>query len=273
MKITYCSDLHLNLGDFSLLESPEADVLVLAGDIFIASELLYLQDRNNSISAWIMDRIDSYVDFINQCCSLYKNVILIMGNHEHYDGTFNDTAEIINDIFSGLKNLHFLDNSSVMIQDVCFIGGTLWTDMNKQHLDTIEIMTEEMNDYHHIFFDNGVFLRNFEVEDGIQEHNKTLSFIKESVKIHNKVVVVTHHAPSIRSEHPRYKKENLLNFAYHSDLDSFILDNPQIKYWIHGHTHKRHNYQVGETNILCNPRGYLGSEPMAMQFKWSVVDV
>jgi predicted phosphodiesterase len=273
MKITYCSDLHLNLGDFSLLESPEADVLILAGDIFIANELLYLDDKNNNITAWIMDRLDRYVNFINQCCSLYKNVILILGNHEHYDGTFNNTAQIITDTFNHLKNLHFLDNSSIMIQDVLFIGGTLWTDMNQQNLETIEIMTEKINDYHNIFFDNGVFLRNFEVEDGIQEHNKTLNFIQESVKTHNKVIVVTHHAPSKRSEHPRYKKKNLLNFAYHSDLDDFIETNSQIKYWFHGHTHKKQDYKIGNTRILCNPRGYLGVETIAMKFEWSVVDV
>ena len=35
MKITVCSDLHLELGEFKLIDAPEADVLVLAGDIFI----------------------------------------------------------------------------------------------------------------------------------------------------------------------------------------------------------------------------------------------
>lgn len=273
MKITFCSDLHLNFGDFSLLESPEADVLILAGDILIASELLYLQDRNNSITEWIIDRIERYVNFINQCCSLYENVILILGNHEHYDGTFYNTAKIIIDTFNHLKNLHFLDNGSVMLQDVLFIGGTLWTDMNKLHSETIEIMVEGINDYHNIFFEDGEIIRNFAVEDAIREHKKTLSFIKESVKTHNKVVVITHHAPSIKSRHPRYKKENLLNFAYHSDLDDFIESHPQIKFWIHGHTHRKQDYKIADTRILCNPRGYLGVEPEALNFKWSVITI
>ena len=48
MKITICSDLHLELGEFPLIDAPEADVLVLAGDIFIAFELTYLNNLSGS---------------------------------------------------------------------------------------------------------------------------------------------------------------------------------------------------------------------------------
>ena len=47
-----------------------------------------------------------------------------------------------------------------------------------------------------------------------------------------------------------------MNGGYHSDLSEFILDHPQIKLWTHGHTHHPFDYVIGETRIVCNPRGY-----------------
>ena len=57
-----------------------------------------------------------------------------------------------------------------------------------------------------------------------------------------------------------------MNGAYSSDLSEFILDNPEIKVAVHGHTHDRFNYLVGDTRILCNPRGYKYYEAIADNF-------
>ena len=58
------------------------------------------------------------------------------------------------------------------------------------------------------------------------------------------------------STHEQYKSQYLMNGAYSSDLSEFILDHPQIKLWTHGHTHHPFDYVIGETRIVCNPRGY-----------------
>jgi hypothetical protein len=39
-----------------------------------------------------------------------------------------------------------------------------------------------------------------------------------------------------------------------------ILDNPQIKYFSHGHTHSSFRYKIGECRVVCNPRGYFPME-------------
>jgi Icc-related predicted phosphoesterase len=72
-----------------------------------------------------------------------------------------------------------------------------------------------------------------------------------------KFVVVGHHTPSFQSAHPMYKNEYLMNGGYHSELSEFILDHPQIKLWTHGHIHHCFDYRIGETRIVCNPRGYV----------------
>ena len=81
-----------------------------------------------------------------------------------------------------------------------------------------------------------------------------------------KVVVVTHHSPSKSSTHPRYKHDTIMNGAYSSDLNDFILDNPQIKYWTHGHTHEPFRYMIGQCEVICNPRGYKYYEQRAEEF-------
>ncbi len=274
MKITICSDLHLEFGEFSLADAPQADVLVLAGDIFIAFELTYLHNFSGA-TATGMERAKRYCNFINECCRLYKHVIFLMGNHEHYHGEFSSSAVIIQETFDYIDNFHFLENDLIKIDGTVFLGSTFWTNINDENPKTINTIYKGMKDYQRIMFEDDRGMRGFLPEDTIKEHRASLAFIKSTVRDYadQKIVIATHHAPSKQSSHPRRNSDDPLNAAYSSDLDSFILANPQIKCWIHGHTHQCHNYHIGETNILCNPRGYLGSEPMAMQFEWLVIDV
>ncbi len=69
-----------------------------------------------------------------------------------------------------------------------------------------------------------------------------------------KTVVVTHHAPSPRSVHPRYAQD-LLTPAFASDLEG-LMDASRVALWIHGHTYEAFDYRVHGTRIVCNPRGY-----------------
>jgi hypothetical protein len=57
-----------------------------------------------------------------------------------------------------------------------------------------------------------------------------------------------------------YKSDYHMNGAYHSDLSEIMLDNTHIKLWTHGHTHHCFDYVIGETRVVCNPRGYDGYE-------------
>ena len=59
---------------------------------------------------------------------------------------------------------------------------------------------------------------------------------------------------------PRYEHDYHMNGAYRSNLEDFIVARPQIKLWIHGHTHHEFDYMVGDTRVVCNPRGYVGYE-------------
>jgi Icc-related predicted phosphoesterase len=117
----------------------------------------------------------------------------------------------------------------------------------------------------------------FTPEDTVQDHKKMLQYIQVTTAMlgenTNKYVVVGHHAPSKASTHPRYQTEVIMNGAYSSRLDQFILDNPQIKLWTHGHTHEDFDYMIGSTRVVCNPRGYDGYEERADNFKLKYVEI
>ena len=68
-------------------------------------------------------------------------------------------------------------------------------------------------------------------------------------------VVITHHAPSIRSLPERRRQEGF-SCAYASRLDPFIEAHSPLL-WIHGHIHHSQDYQIGRTRVLSNPRAYV----------------
>ena len=67
-------------------------------------------------------------------------------------------------------------------------------------------------------------------------------------------MVITHHAPSRQSIHPRYA-DSLLNACFVSDAEH-VLGAARAQLWIHGHTHDSFDYAVHGTRVVCNPRGY-----------------
>jgi hypothetical protein len=231
-----------------------------------------------------------------------------MGNHEHYEGDFAKSASILKSMLesNALNNVYLLEKETKKIGDVTFIGGTLWTDMNKEDSLTMHHVGHRMNDFRCVKNGNRMLTRtvpiyelnpnytedgknggkyaqneagfnirigekkkqepgHFSPEDAVVEYKKMVQFIQTIIEGKNdeKFVVVGHHAPSRLSTHPRYKRDVLMNGAYSSSLDEYILDHPQIKLWTHGHTHEDFDYMIGSTRIVCNPRGYDGYEKRA----------
>ena len=310
MKIAVCSDLHLEFGDISLENTGNADVLVLSGDIMVAKDLETLNDTEEA-SALMPTRArfkaERFKEFMFRCSREFNLVLYVAGNHEHYNGEFKDTFGLLRMAFADLKNVVVLDKESIDIGDYTFFGGTLWTDMNKEDVATLTSIERMMNDFRCVtngvtnrkvplylkdlhtdeyirdekgsLIPNGFKYKEFEKlftpQDAVNDHKEFLATLKTKLALNpdRKFVVVGHHAPSRKSTHPRYKHETQMNGGYSSDLDQFIIDNPQIKLWTHGHTHEQFDYMVGETRIVCNPRGYINYEKSADCFELKYWDV
>lgn len=257
MKIDVMSDVHLEFGFYEPVNENNADVLVLAGDICVLGEL-------------VKDIPDNRIkDFFEMASHNYKDVVHVMGNHEHYHGDILNATTIFKDKFSMFENIHLLDNSSIAIGDTTFIGGTLWTnfDHDPYAMNSIKRM---MNDYKCIDYDSKLFTP----DQSVILHHKTMEYFKSMVHGFHKVVVVTHHSPSFKNISENFMQmTKVLNLAYHSDLDAFILGSPSIKAWISGHTHDPFDHYLGDTRLVCNPRGYFGYEKTAINYKPKLIEL
>jgi predicted phosphodiesterase len=283
MKIAVCSDVHLEFGPIDFENKEKADVLILGGDICVAKDL------NEHDDPMPMAKSKALHDFFYNCCNVFPHVIYIAGNHEHYHGDFKYTLSHLKKCLKYLPNLQILDKEVWTLHDeVTFIGGTLWTDMNKEDPITLYQIRGMMNDFRcvknsnrevHFKDQDGKFqtrVATFCGEDAVEDHKKMLGVIRNELArlpADRKVVVVGHHAPSKSSTHPRYQSQHIMNGGYSSDLSDLILDNPQIKLWTHGHTHEEFDYVIGGTRIMCNPRGYINYENRADTFELKVVEV
>jgi Icc-related predicted phosphoesterase len=252
MLIHQVSDLHLEFNpDFRVENKEGADVLILGGDICVANYF------NKSESSPYYSRSRNFISFFEDAARQYKRVLYTLGNHEHYDSRFPNTVLILRRELAHIPNLVILDNSAIEIDDTLFLGTTLWTDCNNGSSPVLDILSRGMNDFRLINYSVEGYQR-FTPATSIREHRKALEFIDAYSKNSNKVVVISHHAPSYKSIHPTYRdvRYESLNYGYYSNLESFILDRPQIKLWTHGHVHSNHDYSIGDTRVVCAPHGY-----------------
>lgn len=309
MKIALASDLHLEFQDLFLKNEHNVDVLVLSGDILVERDL-DMYDRRQIDMGFMRSRSVRFHEFFDRVCFQFPHVVYVMGNHEHYHGDFKNTHYELKRKLARHTNLHILEKDVFKFEDVTFIGGTLWTDMNKEDPLTMYHIKKMMNDFRVVANSNNVVnFKAFEPidkpvgmtdeeflalphdkryrtvfkqreamlspADVVEDHRKMLGYIRSVVaeKHDEKFVVVGHHTPSFQSMAAKYIDDDLMNGGYHSDLSDFILDHPQIKLWTHGHTHELFDYTIGETRIVCNPRGYAGYEETADNFQLKVIEL
>lgn len=257
MKIHLISDIHVEMDKKLSLTAPEqADVIVLAGDIAEGTDGV----------AWAQDNYGTQTP-----------IIYICGNHEFYNNDMSVTKEIA--AAAAGTNVHFLDNESVVIDGVRFLGTTLWSSFNDwSNLRAINFLHHKMSDYKYIsakeFYKNNELVERaraiapimMETKGG--ENNLIVPVITymlhlEAVKyleaelskpFNGKTIVVTHHAPSYRSVNPHKRK---LEDAYASSLDYLIEKHHKtIEGWFHGHLHVPVKYEINGVPIVSNPRDY-----------------
>jgi len=209
MKIFLISDVHTEMAaryfdpffDYDCLQfdyPEDADVVVLAGDIGIWLNGL----------EWAVNKFKN------------KEILYIIGNHEYYHSDIN----IIGDMRRKADELgvYLLDNDSVIIDDVRFLGTTLWTNFDQYSHFEVNKAWDSMNDYKYITSrtwwskkhnrEQALNLMDLDSTFGFDptffsptvsylSHAKALKWLEQQLlKSHNgRTVIVTHHAPSMRA--------------------------------------------------------------------------
>lgn len=247
MKIQIASDLHLEFSDINIKNENGADVLILSGDIMIAEKVLKPESALGI----------RFRDFLKRVSFQFPHVVYVAGNHELYGGYWTKSLEQLRLACAVHDNVYFLERDMKIIDDVVFVGGTLWTDMNRFDPITLHAVRDMMHDFHSINNDSKGYTK-LKPADTVERHRNTVDYIQQIVSMHRdkKVVVVGHHSPSTQSIHEQYRTDFIMNGAFHSNLEDIILDNENIILWTHGHTHHPFDYVIGKTRVVCNPRGY-----------------
>lgn len=245
MKVRVVSDLHLECCEHGhgVPDLGEGDVLILGGDILCARHF----KKDGTLH-------QVYDDFLKKCADNFDKVLYIAGNHEAYGYNYESTWGVLKENLP--YGIHLMEDSVMEISDWIFIGSTFWTDFRNENALEMMEASQCMNDYKVIRITSK--FRKMNPDDTLGFHKKSKMFLQQKLEEFKdtNTWVLTHHGPSYQSVHPKYRSSGIANGAYVSDLDDLILDNPQIKYWSHGHTHESMNYCIGECRVLCNPRGY-----------------
>ncbi len=228
MKVQVLSDVHLDHAQY-VPPVTDADIVVLAGDI-AEGDLGVL---------WAKQVFDVPVAYV-------------AGNHEFYDSdhTMKETIEMMKVAAEG-SNVIVLDNESLVIGDVRFLGSTMWTNLH---------------DAPGVLYSDGAYISVGDDTSGMNQFDKAYAqglfernraWLKREISqpFDGKTVVVTHHAPSLQSIHPQYAG-NYWNGCFVTDVEDLMGEHVDL--WAHGHTHSSFDYNIKGTRVVCNPRGYPG---------------
>ena len=268
MKIQLLSDLHLESNPhFQARPLAGADVLVLAGDIGSYQPGSLLTELG--VPDFGLARFSPRP--VHEGGAAWPTpVIFVPGNHE-YDGLEFDEASRRMRQACERWGLIWLEQQSVSLSGVRFVGCTLWSDFDALGddpgppgtqaqagalaalLKARERAFRAANFYlrkHHALRAGQPLLAAELRELGLQSQD----WLRQALKAPHTgpTVVVTHFAPSLLSADPRYGlAPGTAGFC--NALDDLL---PAAQLWLHGHLHCPQDYVSRGCRVLANPLGY-----------------
>lgn len=175
---------------------------------------------------------------------LNNKVFWIKGNHDYYGNSFRDAATDFPEAktVGGLK----------------IAGATLWTDIRP---DRWWDFREYMMDYRNI--------KGMNYDRYMNAYKTHHDYLFNS----GADIWVIHHLPSFQSVHEDYRHSNGNDF-FATELSHWILDMAKPpKLIVHGHTHRQFDYMIGDTRVVCNPRGYPNENAWYQNYEPLIVEL
>lgn len=251
MRCHYLSDLHLEAQSFDM-KLPNGDVLIIAGDLCHARCLDPARTDRYSI-----EQRARAMRLVDDALAKFAHVVLVAGNHEHYDGVLEDTSGLLR---RHLPGVIVLDNEAIEIGSIRVFGTTLWTDLARLSEAQLTTLRKGMGEY---FF---VKTRAADADhpparlrpaDTHRAHETAWRSLRAmlSAEPRRQTIVITHHAPSALGLNPRFAGSPL-DPAYASSRDEDIAAMDSVPVWVHGHTHIARTYRIGNTKVLSNALGF-----------------
>lgn len=245
IAIAVASDLHLapfktDRRIRALNFPPEVDVVILAGDIAVG-----MQSVNEAIE--LAERYPA------------SDVILIAGNHEFYNHDIDRQIEGYRESCADHDRVHFLENESVELFGLTFLGCTLWSDFSI--LGEPELAMNQakrlINDFRYIETGAGKLITPEYIAAKFQE---SYQFLDETLSNcdSDKTVVITHFPPGLETRNPNFSLDPLTSY-FQANVD-YLLESYQPALWVYGHNHYSNDLKIGRTHLVSNQMGYASEE-------------
>jgi predicted phosphodiesterase len=269
VNIQLLSDLHLESHPhFTAQPLAGADVLVLAGDIGsyqLNSDLTRLAVPDFGLARFSPRPVHE------GGAAWPTPVIFVPGNHE-YDGLEFDEAHQRLRLACERWGLIWLEQESVLLQGVRFVGCTLWSDFEAlssaagtaaNAATAPGALAEQLKARDKAFRAANFYLRkNHSLQGGTpmlaeqvrEQALKSQRWLRQALAtgFDGPTVAVTHFAPSLLSADPRYGlTPGTAGFC--NALDDLL---PAAQLWLHGHLHCPQDYVSRGCRVVANPLGY-----------------
>lgn len=181
-------------------------------------------------------------EYANAVSHRFKMVIIIAGNHEYHN---TDYFELNEKLSTGLNdNVFFLNNSHIIVDEVIFIGSTLWSNCTQNQ----DIINNKISDFSSIQYGD----RPFQINDMIELNKKARLYLTKTLMEHQnyKKVVCTHFSPS---ELLGNIKSDCFSYFHNTDMEDIITESD---YWMFAHTHENIDRYFKGTRMISNCLGY-----------------
>jgi len=250
MKLQLLSDLHLESDpSFVATPAPQADMLVLAGDIGSYQHGSRLTGHDFGLGRFSPKK------------GWPTPVVYIPGNHEYDGGDFDQIHDRLRACCEAL-DIHWLERETLVLGNTRLVGTTLWSDFDALALPD-EALTEVLRKRGKAFRAANFYLEKM----GATRHGNPLlaedirdqallcqQWLREALAVpfDGVTVAITHFAPSLFSADPRYGvSPGTAGFC--NTLDDLL---PQADFWLHGHLHCALDYVRHGCRVVANPLGY-----------------
>ncbi|HLA31599.1 MAG TPA: metallophosphoesterase [Pseudomonas sp.] len=269
MKIQLLSDLHLEAHPhWTAQPAPDADVLVLAGDVGSYQNGSQLQDTDFGLGQF------------SPLNGWPTPVIFVPGNHEYDTMDFDAAHARLRDCCDRL-DLIWLEREVLTSpwtdrqgRAVRFVGTTLWTDFDALGPQaasggelpipaSVNLLAQQLKARDKAFRAANYHLRKTgttrsgEPFLAAQMRNQALAcqaWLRDALHtpFEGSTVTITHFAPSLHSADPRYGlTPGTAGFC--NQLDELL---PLAQLWLHGHLHAPSDYTHLGCRVVANPLGY-----------------
>ena len=224
------SDVHTEFSAWKPSTLPTSRILVIAGDYSTAQ---------------------TYEKTILELLELpYEHIVFVLGNHDFYGCDYQTTYSRWSAWPEDHPKIHVLLNRSVLVDEIVFVGSTLWSDISKDGCGGYRVK-HALSDYKAI--------GSFKVDTAQKAHVCAVQYLDQFLTdTQQPVVIVTHHLPSFSCIDAKYV-DCTYNAGFATNLDYLLQKHvDKIRVWVHGHTHAAVDKKIHGVRVVCNPRGYPG---------------